>query len=41
LYRKKDNLKIIALVNKTGATIDDVAILNAQEVALDEVKKWD
>jgi hypothetical protein len=41
LYRKKDNLKIVALVNKTGATIDDIAVLNAQEVALDEVKKWD
>ena len=41
LYRKKDNLKIVAFVNKTGATINDIAVLNAQEVALDEVKKWD
>lgn len=41
LYRKKDNLKIIALVNKTGASINETAVLNAQEVALDEVKKWD
>jgi hypothetical protein len=41
LYRKKDNLKIVAFVNKTGANIDDTAILNAQEVSLDEVKKWD
>lgn len=41
LYHKKDNLKIVALINKTGATAKDLDVLNVQQVALDEVKKWD
>lgn len=41
LYNKKDNVKIVVLVNKTASSVKDINVLNVQQVALDEVKKWD
>lgn len=41
LYRKKDNVKIVAIVNKSASMAKDLDVLNAQQVALDETKKWD
>jgi uroporphyrinogen-III decarboxylase len=41
LYRKKDNVKIIAFIANDSKNVKDMESLNAQQVSLDEVKKWD
>ena len=40
-YHDKNNLKILAFVNIKEATGDKLGVLNAQEVDLGEIKKWD